>query len=49
MTFSAQPVQLVNEDHLIDPGDISCIDEVERCNAKCMKELIDEQYENEPI
>ena len=46
VTFSAQPVQLVNEDHLIDPGDISCIDEVERCNAvERMKELIDEAYE----
>ena len=46
VTFSAQPVQLVNENHLIDPGDISCIDEVERCNAvERMKELIDEAYE----
>jgi DhnA family fructose-bisphosphate aldolase class Ia/sugar phosphate isomerase/epimerase len=46
VTFCAQPVQLINEDHLIEPTDISSVDEVERENAvKRLKECIDEAYE----
>jgi DhnA family fructose-bisphosphate aldolase class Ia/sugar phosphate isomerase/epimerase len=46
VTFCAQPVQLINEDNLIEPTDICSIDEIERSNAvKRMKELIDEAYE----
>lgn len=46
VTFCAQPVQLINEDNLIAPTDISSIDELERQNAvQRLKECMDEAYE----
>lgn len=46
VTYCAQPVQLINEDKLIAPTDISSIDEIERQNAVSrLKECIDEAYE----
>ncbi len=46
VTYSAQPVQLINEDNLIDPSDISSLDETERINAvERIKECVDEAYE----
>jgi DhnA family fructose-bisphosphate aldolase class Ia/sugar phosphate isomerase/epimerase len=46
VTFCAQPVQLINEDKLIEPTDISSIDELERSNAlNRLKECMDEAYE----
>ncbi|WP_371805080.1 Cgl0159 family (beta/alpha)8-fold protein [Candidatus Lokiarchaeum ossiferum] len=46
VSFCAQPVQLINEDHLIEPTDISSINEIERSNAvDRMRNLIDEAYE----
>ncbi|MHA1792219.1 MAG: Cgl0159 family (beta/alpha)8-fold protein [Promethearchaeota archaeon] len=42
VTFCAQPIQLINEDNLIAPTDISSIDELERQNAVArIKEYID--------
>jgi len=44
--FSAQPVQLINEDNLIHEADISCIDNVERAKAVArIKDLVDEAYQ----
>lgn len=44
--FAAQPVQLRNEDGLIPPEDISCIDEVGRRQAvERLKGCIDQAYE----
>ncbi len=46
ITYSAQPVQLINEDKLIEPTDISSVDEIERENAvKRLKECLEEAYE----
>ncbi|MGB4670530.1 MAG: TIM barrel protein [Bacillota bacterium] len=46
VTYSAQPVQLINEDALIDEGDISSIDETSRINAVArIKECIEEAFE----
>ncbi|MHA1338801.1 MAG: Cgl0159 family (beta/alpha)8-fold protein [Promethearchaeota archaeon] len=46
VTYCAQPVQLINEDNLIDPTDISSIDELERQNAvNRLKECLEEAYE----
>ncbi|MHA1897682.1 MAG: Cgl0159 family (beta/alpha)8-fold protein, partial [Promethearchaeota archaeon] len=46
VTYCAQPVQLINEDNLIAPTDISSIDELERLNAVArLKECMDEAYE----
>ena len=46
ITYSAQVIQLVNEDKLIARTDISSIDEIERENAvKRLKECIEEAYE----
>jgi len=46
VTYSAQPVQLLNEDHLIDDGDISSLDETSRINAVArIKDCIDEAIE----
>ncbi len=48
VTFCAQPVQLINEDNLIAPTDISSINEIDRGLAvDRMKKLIDEAYEIE--
>ena len=44
--FAAQPVQLINEDGLIDEGDISSLDELNRLNAVArIKSCIDEALE----
>jgi DhnA family fructose-bisphosphate aldolase class Ia/sugar phosphate isomerase/epimerase len=46
VTYSAQPVQLRNEDGLIDAGDISSLDEPSRVNAVArLKECIEEAIE----
>src|SRR5271157_1359639 len=46
VVFSAQPIQLINEDNLISPTDISSVDEIERQNAVArLKEYIDEAVE----
>lgn len=46
ITFSAQPIQLINEDNLIASTDISSINELERRNAvNRLKRYIDEAYE----
>ncbi|TFG19113.1 MAG: hypothetical protein EU530_07195 [Promethearchaeota archaeon] len=46
VTYCAQPVQLINEDNLIAPTDISSIDELERRNAVGrLMECLDEAYE----
>lgn len=46
VTYSAQPVQLLNEDQLIDPTDISSLDEVHRRRAvERLKACIDEALE----
>ncbi|MBD3353547.1 MAG: TIM barrel protein [Candidatus Lokiarchaeota archaeon] len=46
VTYCAQPVQLINEDNLIEPTDISSINELERKNAVTrLKECMDEAYE----
>jgi len=46
VTYCAQPVQLINEDNLIAPTDISSIDDIERRNAvKRLKECLDEAFE----
>ncbi len=48
VTFCAQPVQLINEDNLIAPTDISSINEIDRGLAvDRMKKLIDEAYQIE--
>ncbi|HHW09492.1 MAG TPA: TIM barrel protein [Firmicutes bacterium] len=44
--FGAQPVQLINEDGLIPPGDISCPDEVGRRQAvQRLKKCLEQAYE----
>ncbi|MBO2521796.1 MAG: hypothetical protein CW345_08340 [Firmicutes bacterium] len=46
VTYSAQPVQLLNEDEFIDPTDISSLDEVNRRRAiDRLKACIDEALE----
>lgn len=46
ITYSAEPIQLINEDNLISPTDISSIDEIERQNAvKRLKYYLREAYE----
>jgi len=46
VTYCAQPVQLINEDKLIAPTDISSIDDIERQNAvNRLKECLEEAYE----
>ena len=46
VTYSAQPVQLLNEDQIIDPTDISSLDEVHRRRAiERLKGCIDEALE----
>ncbi|MHA1734184.1 MAG: Cgl0159 family (beta/alpha)8-fold protein [Promethearchaeota archaeon] len=46
VTFSAQPIQLINEDNLIAPTDISSVNELERRNAVDRLKLhIDEAFE----
>lgn len=46
VTYSAQPVQLINEDQLIAPTDISSINELERRNAvRRLMECVDEAHE----
>ncbi|MEX2681402.1 MAG: TIM barrel protein [Candidatus Sigynarchaeota archaeon] len=46
VTFCAQIIQLINEDHLIAPTDISSNDEIERKNAvQRIKDYIDEAGE----
>ena len=46
VTYSAQPVQLINEDNLVDPTDISSLDEVHRRRAiDRLKGCIDEALE----
>ncbi|MHA1148965.1 MAG: Cgl0159 family (beta/alpha)8-fold protein [Promethearchaeota archaeon] len=45
ITYSAEPIQLINEDNLIAPTDISSIDELERRNAvKRLMYYLDEAY-----
>ena len=44
--YSAQPVQLLNEDNLVDPTDISSLDEIHRRRAiDRLKACIDEALE----
>ncbi|MHA1688643.1 MAG: Cgl0159 family (beta/alpha)8-fold protein [Promethearchaeota archaeon] len=46
ITYTAEPIQLINEDNLIAPTDISSIDELERQNAvKRLKWYMKEAYE----
>lgn len=46
IVYSAQPVQLINEDQICLPSDISSLDEQERLKAvDRLKECIDEAYE----
>ncbi|MHA1281641.1 MAG: Cgl0159 family (beta/alpha)8-fold protein [Promethearchaeota archaeon] len=46
ITYSAEPIQLINEDNLIAPTDICSIDELERKNAvKRLKFYLKEAYE----
>ena len=46
VTYSAQPVQLLNEENLVDPTDISSLDEVHRRRAiERLKACIDEALE----
>ncbi|MHA1803416.1 MAG: hypothetical protein ACTSU4_02650, partial [Promethearchaeota archaeon] len=46
ITYTAEPIQLINEDNLIAPADISSIDELERQNAvKRLKWYMKEAYE----
>ncbi len=46
VVFSAQPIQLINEDKLIAPTDICSVDEIERQNAvNRLKEYVDEAAE----
>ena len=46
ITYSVEPIQLINEDDLIAPTDISSIDELERQNAvNRLKWYINEAYE----
>ncbi len=46
ITYSAEPIQLINEDNLIAPTDISSMDELERKNAvNRLKGCIKEAYE----
>lgn len=46
ITYTAEPIQLINEDKLIAPTDISSIDELERKNAvNRLKRYINEAYE----
>ena len=46
ITYSAEPIQLINEDNLIEPTDISSIDELERKNAvKRLKFYLNEAYD----
>jgi DhnA family fructose-bisphosphate aldolase class Ia/sugar phosphate isomerase/epimerase len=48
ITYTAEPVQLINEDNLIEPTDISSINELERKNAvNRLKRHINEAYEYE--
>ncbi len=46
IVFSAQPIQLINEDNIVLPSDICSLDENEREKAvRRLKEFIDEAYE----
>ncbi len=46
ITYTAEPIQLINEDKLIDSSDISSIDELERENAvNRLKWYMNEAYE----
>ncbi|MBD3265315.1 TIM barrel protein [bacterium] len=46
IVFSAQPVQLINEDNIVEPSDICSLDEHERAKAvHRLKECIDEARE----
>jgi DhnA family fructose-bisphosphate aldolase class Ia/sugar phosphate isomerase/epimerase len=46
VVFSAQPVQLINEDHIVEPSDICSLDEHERAKAvQRLIECIDEALE----
>ncbi len=45
VVYSAQLVQLINEDKIVEPSDICSLDENERCKAiERLKECIDEAY-----
>ncbi len=46
ITYTAEPIQLINEDNLIEPTDISSINELERKNAvRRLKRYINEAYD----
>ncbi len=46
IVYSAQPVQIINEDNIVVPSDISSLDEHERAKAvQRLKDCIDEAYD----